>query len=169
MKLLGLFLYVTVFFCGCHHRASIKMNEGHRYIGVIEGGDAENIYIEPEFAAEPIAIPRDEIQALSHPGKGAIIVGSIATGAGVLLAFYGLLLRSLLQSSANNEAEFVSVFVLGPAALAGGIGIFSIVWGVSTNNASHERAKNYSPKFSVVPRIKVDGNQGGGLSLRFAF
>ena len=172
MKILSLILFVTVFFCGCHHNAAIKTTDGHRHVGLVRSGDTENIYIEPVNATETIAIRRTDIQAISHPGKGAIIVGSLTIVASVGVALYGWLLLSLSQSShvttSNNDSNILAFFI-GSTALAGVVGISTTVWGILANTASRAEAENGLPEFSVVPLISVDGDRGGGLSLRLTF
>ncbi len=161
---------------GCH--AAIVTADGSKVGGDIENSDEHYIYLRERRSREVVAIRRDEIVKLRHPGKGVAIAGAATGGAGLLLGGGGLAMYLVTEDADNTNVRLIHFFgaatmVTGAALFVTGaaLGINGLVMYNNSKDAAEPPSDVPAPSVAIAPAFGADGDGqsllGATLSLHY--
>ena len=116
-------LALCLWLSGCSTAATLSLNSGVEVEARIRGADQDNLIVMTKDGSE-VAIPREEISEIDHPGNVAAVIG-------------GLMTANVTQSVVRNqgftcgESEQPEATCLG-VGIHAAIGAYLLLWGLVT-------------------------------------
>jgi hypothetical protein len=160
MRALACSALIAALCTGCGTTATITRVNAPPVEAHIQGGDAENVYVEGGGAVK--TIPRKDITDVDHPGDGAIVAGSILSAYGALNIAVGA-----PQCQEKGDAFCTGVFL--PAA----IGIPILIWGIATHASSvaalSTPVASNQARAMIVPIVPTDHTKPAGAGFVMSF
>jgi|KBSMisStaDraftv2_1062788.scaffolds.fasta_scaffold362177_1 hypothetical protein len=136
---------VTALAAGCGSTATITRYSGGTIDGEIVSADGRNVYIRRENQA--LAIPRQDIVDIDHPGNGAAVAGAILTAYGVLNIAVGA-----PQCDTKGAAFCTGVFA--PLAIGLPLTIYGVVvWQSSVSAAKPGSGRRETARLMLQPAL----------------
>lgn len=148
--------------CGCGTKAIIQRANAPSFEGEIVKSDSEYLYVELDYSATPMTIPRTEVRDIDHPGNVAAIIGGILSAYGVLNIIAGV-------EQCDKSAAFCSGVFL-PAS----IGLPTMIYGIAvwhrSVSAAEGKSNNSGASLSLSPLASFQkSKEFGGASISLSY